>query len=199
MDSTSKMAYDRLCRMPDAAEYAKTIESFRAFAEIAEARAAEYAAERAAQRPENDLRRRTLLIAERIANHCAAFVVMTWDAKTVGDAVSMRMVKLRREHITDGLEDAISELSADDLGVFAVFAYGTWFLHNAMLDKREAEIAAAYESRHPERAFEANVIVDAIYSVCRGWLDWYRKNGSLPFEKWSYDAHPAEKYEKEAR
>ena len=198
MDNTSKITYDRLCRMPDAAEYAKTIEEFRALADIAETHAEKYASELAALKPENDLRRRTLTIAGRMAKHSAFFAGMTWDAKTVAELVAQRMTMIRRVHVTDGLEDALSELSPDDLGVFAFFAYGTWFLHNAMLDKCEAEIAAAYESGHPERAFEANVIVDAIYSVCRDWLLWYRENGALMFEKWSYDVHPAEKYIKEA-
>lgn len=197
MDNNQINTYERLKQMPDAAEYEKTIEAFRALSEIAEARAEEYASERAGLKPENDLRRRTLIIAERMAKHCAFFVGMTWDAKTVREAVSKRMEMIRREHITDGLEDALAELSADDLGVFAFFAHGTWFMHNAILDKREAEIDAAYESGHPERAFEANVIVDAIYAVCRDWLAWYRENGALPFEKWSYDVHPAEKYMKE--
>ncbi len=197
MDNNKINTYELLRQMPDAAEYTKTIETYRALSGIAEARAEEYASELAALKPENDLRRRTLIIAERMAGHCAFFVGMTWNSKTVEELVSRRMEMIRREHVTDGLEDALAELSPDDLGVFAFFAHGTWFLHNAMLDKREAEISAAYESGHPERAFEANVIVDAIYAVCRGWLAWYRENGALPFEKWSYDVHPAEKYVKE--
>ena len=125
MDNTSKITYNRLCRMPDAAEYAKTIEEFRALADIAETHAEKYASELASLKPENDLRRRTLTIAGRMAKHCASFVGMTWDAKTVGELVAQRMTMLRRMHVTDGLEDALSELSPDDLGVFAFFAHGT--------------------------------------------------------------------------
>ncbi len=182
--------------MADAGEYKKTLEAYRTFADIANNHEKRYADELSWLSERCDLRRRVLMISKRMAEHCGFFIGMSWDSETVGAFVSQRMAMIRREHVTDGLEDALAALPPDDLGVFALFAHGTWFLHNSFLFRREAEIAAAYENGRPERAFEANVIVETIYGICREWLAWYRENGPVPFEKWTYDVHPSEKYTK---
>ena len=186
--------YELLCKMPDAASYAGTINAHRALYDIAERHIEKLDAELSALTEKDSLRRRAYMISKNMAELCRTFVSFTWRAGTVAEYVSKRMDFIRREHVTDGMEEALANLAPDELGVFAVFAHATWFLHDAFLDRRTAEIAESYENGHPERAFEANIIVDIIYDICREWLAWYRENGSVPFEKWNYDQHPAKKY-----
>jgi len=186
--------HEILMKMPDAADYPKTIETQQILADIANRHVEAISAEAAALPPDNKLQKKALMIAKNMAQLCHTFTGYTFGAKTVNDYVAKRMKLVRDNRCTDGIEDRLAVLAPDELGMFSVFAHATWLLHNAFFDKHTAEIHEAYQNGHPERAFEANIIIRVLNAVCLEWHEWWRANGSVPFEKWTYDTHPADSY-----
>ena len=189
--------HEILMKMPDAADYPKTIETQQILADIANRHVEAISAEAAALTPNDKLQKKALMIAKNMAQLCNTFTSYTFGAKTVNDYVAKRMKLVRDNHCTDEIEEQLAALAPDELGMFSVFAHATWLLHNAFFDKHTAEIHEAYRNGHPEKAFEANIIVRVLNAVCLEWHEWWRANGSVPFEKWTYDTHPADSYAEE--
>ncbi len=187
---------ETLIKMPDAAEYPKTLETHRALLEIAQDHICRIKAEAEKLSPTEKLQKKASMIAKNMAQHCTVFTCYTYGSTTVEGFCDKRLSMLRNHAagMLDEYEEGMSALSPDERGAFLLFAHATWFIHNAFLDKHSAEIVAAYESGHPERAFEANIIVRVLNTICGEWLAWWRENGTLAFEKWTYDVHPADRF-----
>ena len=186
--------HEILIKMPDAADYPKTIETQQILADIAARHVEAIAADAAALTPDDKLQKKALMIAKNMAQLCHTFTGYTFGAKTVSDYAAKRMKLVRDNHCTDEIEERLAVLTPDETGMFSVFAHATWLLHNAFFDKHTAEIHEAYRGGHPEKAFEANIILRVLNAVCLEWHGWWRENGSVPFEKWTYDTHPADQY-----
>ena len=186
--------HEILIKMPDAADYPKTIETQQILADIASRHVEAIAADAAALTPDDKLQKKALMIAKNMAQLCHTFTGYTFGAKTVSDYAAKRMKLVRDNHCTDEIEDRLAALTPDETGMFSVFAHATWLLHNAFFDKHTAEIHEAYRSGHPEKAFEANIILRVLNAVCLEWHEWWRENGSVSFEKWTYHTHPADQY-----
>ena len=38
-----------------------------------------------------------------------------------------------------------------------------------------------------QEAFEDKLILGTLYTVCRAWRAWWKENGPLPFDRWTYE------------
>ena len=100
--------HEILIKMPDAAEYPKTIETQQILADIATRHVEAITAEAAALTPDNKLQKKALMIAKNMAQLCNTFTSYTFGAKTVSDYVAKRMKLVRDNRCTDEIEDHVS-------------------------------------------------------------------------------------------
>ena len=117
--------HEILMKMPDAADYPKTIETQQILADIANRHVEAISAEAAALTPNDKLQKKALMIAKNMAQLCNTFTSYTFGAKTVNDYVAKRMKLVRDNHCTDEIEEQLAALAPDELGMFSVFAHAT--------------------------------------------------------------------------
>ena len=140
------------------------------------------------------LQKKVLSIQKHMAEHCQTFAAMGFNRSTFTEQIASREKFLRQSEtgIMEEYAEALSSLTDDQKGAFILFAHTTWFLHNAFIDQHIAKIAAAEEAGAPEKAFDDRIILGTVYAICRRWLAWWRENGTLPFERWTYEDYPEE-------
>lgn len=185
-----------LASMPDAAEYPKTIAAQQFFAGTAHQAADTLAEQLRNTAPDQKLVKKGLGIAKNIAGICATFTEHTYgDVKTIKEYLEKRQNMLKKIGIFQEYSEALSLCeSADDVGMFLVFAHVTCMLHINFIDRNVETIKRVYENGKPEAAFESNIIIDTMFDIMRKWDSWYKENGTIPFEKYSHDVHPADNY-----
>lgn len=182
--------------MSDSENYPLVLEAQAAYIDIAREKIDEIKAQIKALPPDKRLEKKALSISNNMAELCATFISFIYTAKSIGTIdkddsfIGKRRVMLRNA----GMEPDTSGMTPDEEGEYLLFVHATYMLHNAFIDKHTEEIVSAYESGHPERAFEANIIIDVVFGIVRRWVEWRSARGLRSFDKWSYDTHPAYKY-----
>ncbi len=178
----------------NAAEFPKTSAARTFMVETANKFADEYAEELCKLGKEDKLQKKLLNIQKSMAELCATFAALGFNQPTWEKQIENRTrILTRHTDIMAEYGEALADLPTDDERyTFILFAHTNWFLHNAFIDKHLASLNAAVADGHPEQAFEDKLILGTLYTVCREWRAWWKANGPLPFDRWTYEDSPWE-------
>lgn len=176
----------------DAAGYPKASATRTAMAEIAQKYVDEYANSLKTLSKDDKMQKKVLSIQHSIAEICVTFSSMAYTRDTWENQIAFYTQRLNREAILSEYESSLSNLTADERSAFIQYAHANWLLHNAFIDQHIAKLNAAIENGQPEKIMEERVILGTIYSICREWRAWWQENGTLAFDKWTYEDSPWE-------
>lgn len=172
----------------DAADYPKTSATQAAMVEIAQKYIDEYDSALKNCPKDNKMQKKVLLIQKTMSEHCGGFAMMEYASNTLSQQISRRENMLAKNtNLLQEYAGTISSLTEDERYAFILYAHVNWFLHYAFIDKHIAEFEATKANNQLERAFDDRIILGTMYLICREWHDWWRKNGTAPFDEWTYD------------
>jgi len=174
----------------DAEQFPRTAATRVMMCESAQEYIDDYTRQLSALSREDRLQKKALSIQKHMAEHCQTFAAMGFNRASFPEQLAFREKILRENNILAEYSRQLEGLTDDEKGAFILFAHTTWFLHNAFIDQHIAKITAAQEACAPEKAFDDRIILGTVYTICRRWLAWWRENGTLPFERWTYEDFP---------
>ena len=177
----------------NAGDYPKTSAARTFMVETANKYASEYAEAIGKLSKEDKLQKKILSIQQNMAGNCAGFAAMAWCRDTWERQIEMREHQLNQSSdILQQYGEAMESLSTDDRFAFILYTHTNWFLHHNLINQHLDKLNQAMESGHPEKAFEAKIILGTIYTILREWRAWWQENGTLAFDKWTYEDSPWE-------
>ncbi len=176
----------------DAADFPKTSATRTAMVEIAQKYVDEYATTLKSLASADKMRKKILSIQKHMAEHTQTFAAMGYASATWVEQLEKRENMLCQQGILQKYEEKLAGFTADERGAFVQYAHANWLLHNAFLDKHIQKIDAAYAAGQPEKTMEDRVILGTVYTICQEWRAWWQENGTLAFDKWTYDDSPYE-------
>jgi len=174
----------------NAADFPKTTAARIAMTDIAQKYVDRYAEELNNLTPEDKLRRKALNIQKHMAEHCHCFAAMGYNSSSWEAQLEKRSAMLKRAGLLNEFESALADLTPDERGAFIQYAHTNWFLHNAFIDQHIAHFRAVTADGHPEKTFDDRIILGTVYAICREWRLWWTENGTLPFNRWTYEDLP---------
>lgn len=175
-------------RLPvNAADFPKATATRIAMTDIARKYVERYEEELHKLSPENKLQRKALNIQKHMAEHCHCFAAMGYNASAWEVQLERRTAMLKRAGVLGEYESALADLTPDERGAFIQYAHTNWFLHNAFLDQHIRHLETVTADGHPEKAFDDRIILGTVYAICREWRIWWAENGTLPFDRWTYE------------
>ncbi|MGN1345716.1 MAG: hypothetical protein ACI4V1_02960 [Eubacteriales bacterium] len=176
----------------DAADYPKTSAARTAMVEIAQKYIDEYQNALNALAPDDKLQKKVGNIQKHMAEHCQSFAAMGYNNASWAGQLARREAILNQQNLLPEYEEQLKGLTPDERGAFIQYAHTNWFLHNAFIDKHIQNRNAAVAAGHPEKAFEDRMVLGTVYAICREWRQWWLENGTLAFDRWTYEDAPYE-------
>ncbi|MBE6597997.1 MAG: hypothetical protein E7638_00995 [Ruminococcaceae bacterium] len=177
----------------NASDYPKASAARTFMVETANKFADEYAAALGKLGKEDKLQKKLLSIQKAMAEHCAGFAAMAYTGSTWEVQIERRIKMLNQStDIMTEYAEALAPLSPDEKAAFIQYAHTNWLLHNAFIDQHLRKLSAAAENGQPERALEDKIILGTVYAICREWRAWWQENGTLAFDRWTYEDFPWE-------
>jgi len=174
----------------DAADYPKTSAARTFMVETALKAAAGYAEQLGTLSKEDRMQKKALSIQKHMAEHCHCFAAMGYNSSSWEAQLEKRSAMLKRAGLLNEFESALADLTPDERGAFIQYAHTNWFLHNAFIDQHIAHFRAVTADGHPEKTFDDRIILGTVYAICREWRLWWTENGTLPFNRWTYEDLP---------
>ena len=142
---------------------------------------------------EDKLQKKVLSIQQNMAGNCAGFAAMAWNRDTWERQIEMRERQLSQSSdILQQYTESMENLTPDERFAFILYAHTNWFLHHNLINQHLDKLTKAMESGQPEKAFEPKIILGTIYAILREWRAWWQENGTLAFDRWTYEDSPWE-------
>ena len=176
----------------DAADYPRTSATRTAMVEIAQKYADEYTNGLKILSADDKMQKKVFAIQKHMAEHCQTFAAMGFSTAAWDGQLAKRENILNQQGILQEYEEQLAGFTPDERGAFVQYAHANWFLHNAFLDQHIRKLNAAMANGQPEKAFEDRIILGTVYSICREWRQWWQENGTLAFDRWTYEDTPWE-------
>ena len=142
---------------------------------------------------EDKLQKKVLSIQQNMAKRCASFAAIGFDGATWELQIEIRERQLTQSSdILQQYGEALKNLPSDERFAFIQYAHANWFLHHNLIHQNLDKLNQSMESGHPEKAFEPKIILGTIYAILREWRAWWQENGTLAFDRWTYEDSPWE-------